>query len=88
MLLLHALHEVLYRDIPIHLIGVGHEQTGDGGCVVALLGTERGVAQQNGHNGTVEHEFSREGTSQSVCRTALRDGQSDRLLTAVLDMPE
>ena len=58
VLLLHAFHQILYRDIPINLVGVGDEQAGDSGCVVTLLRTERRIAEQDGYSNAVHHQFA------------------------------
>ena len=88
VLLLHALQEGVDADIPIDVIGVGHEHSADGARIIAQFGEGGRVAQGIGNGRRVEHQLVRQDGSQTIHRASLGNGEVHTLLLAVLQVTE
>ena len=86
VLLDHALHEVVKRHVPIHLVGVGYKQRRNGASIIAPA-LAIGLVDEGGCNlHRVHHQFLRQGGGQLFHRPRFWDGQHHSLLLSVLDL--
>ena len=88
MLCLHTLEELIYRNIPIHLVGLGNEQRRHRLFGVAHLGLESRVIHQCGNLHRVNHQLPTHLTSQPPHSTSTVDGDVHGCLIASPDTAE
>ena len=80
VLFLHAGEEAVEVHVPVHLVSVGNEETGNRLCRVTQSGTYGRVGKSRNHCGGVKHDAVRNGSSQLVCGAYTRNDEVDRRL--------
>ena len=91
VLLDHALNQLRRRYVPVHLVGVGHEERRQRARVVvgnAPIDIAQRIGQCLGNGSRVDHQLARQRGSQTVHCATFGDGEHDGRLLAVLQLAE